>query len=95
MHDRQHNAGFLAQLTATVFAGAMLGPVAGIVGGVASGTMGSVTQSVVERQEGDAAAGEGRTTGDVAYAREMRGKGKAAGVREVDDGEPSMNRIGS
>lgn len=49
--------------------------------------MGSVSQSIVERREGE-------EEGDVAYARELRGKGKAAGGREIDDGKPSMNRMG-
>ena len=39
--------------------------------------MGSVAQSIVERREGEAAAGEGGcTASDVAYAREMREKEK-------------------
>ena len=49
--------------------------------------MGSVSQSIVERREG-------AEDGDVAYARELRGKGKAASVRRIDDGKQSMNRMG-
>ena len=83
MRDCQRNAGFVAGLTA-IFAEAMLGLVAGIVGGVAGGTM---AQNIEERREGE-------EEGDVAYARKSREKGKATGVRKIDDRKQSMNRMG-